>query len=385
MNIQMVDLAGQYQRLRREIDAAIGEVMQSCRFIRGPLVDDFDQALARYLGAPFVHGVGNGTDALQVAYMALDIGPGSEIITPAFTFIATAEAAALLGATVVFADIDPQTFNLDPACLEPLITSATKAIVPVHLYGQSADMDPIMEVAGRHGIPVIEDNAQSIGATYRGRRTGTFGDAATLSFFPSKNLGAFGDGGAVVTCHAALYERVTMITNHGGRHKYYNEVVGINSRLDALQAAILRVKLRHLDAFNQARREAAARYDTLLADVAEIAVPIERSYGTHVYHQYTVRAKARDALAAHLRTNGIPCGIYYPVPLSRQPVFRERGARQGPLPATEQATQEVLSLPMHTELTLSQQQHVAVTIRGFYAGRTTAAPRKAENVAASHV
>ena len=341
------------------------------------MVDDFNHALARYLGVPFAHGVGNGTDALQIAYMALGIGPGDEIITPAFTFIATAETAALVGATVVFADIDPQTFNLDPFQVEALITPRTKAIVPVHLYGQSADMNPMLQIADRFGIPVIEDNAQSIGATFRGRRTGSFGTAATLSFFPSKNLGAYGDGGAIVTHDAALHERVKMITNHGGRHKYYNEVVGVNSRLDALQAAILRVKLRHLESFNEARRTAAERYNALLANVEEIVTPHEASYGRHVYHQYTVRAVHRDALAAHLKASGIPCGLYYPVPLHRQPVFQQHGARSGPLPETERAADEVLSLPMHTELTLVEQKYIVDAIQEFYTRRQTHSPQPA--------
>ena len=367
MNIQMVDLQGQYRRLKREIDQAIGEVLRTARYIRGPVVEDFNVALAQYLGVRFAHGVGNGTDALQIAFMALDIGPGDEIITPAFTFIATAEAAAIVGATVVFADIDPDSFNLDPDHVEALITPRTRAIVPVHLFGQSADLDTLLRIAARHDVEVIEDNAQSIGATYRGRRTGSVGTIATLSFFPSKNLGAYGDGGAVATNDAALHEKMKMITNHGGRHKYYNEIVGMNSRLDALQAAILRVKLNHLESFNEARRAAARRYDALLADIDGIVTPREVDFGRHVYHQYTVRAARRDALAAHLKASGIPSGIYYPVPLHRQPVFQHGGTRSGPLPHTERAAAEVLSLPMHTELTAQQQEHVAQAIRGFYA------------------
>ena len=381
MKVRMVDLQGQYQRLKTEIDEAIDEVLHTCRFIRGPEVDEFNHALAKYLGVPHAHGVGNGTDALHIAYMALGIGPGDEIITPAFTFIATAEAAALVGATVVFADIDPQTFNLDPGRVEALITPRTKAIVPVHLYGQSADMDPILQVADRYGIPVIEDNAQAIGATYRGRRTGSLGKAAILSFFPSKNLGAFGDGGAVATRDAALHKGMKMITNHGGQHKYYNEVVGVNSRLDALQAAILRVKLRHLQSFNQARRAAAKHYDALFAGVDEIVTPLEAPYGRHVYHQYTVRAASRDALAKYLKASGIPYGIYYPVPLHRQPVFQHGGVRSGPLPETERAAGEVLSLPMHTELTLPEQEYVADAVKAFYARPNVPSPQLAASAA----
>jgi len=363
----MVDLLGQYHRLKAEINKAIAEVLETARFIRGPVVDAFDQALAQYLDVSHVHGVGNGTDALQIAYMALDIGPGDEIITPAFTFIATAEAAAMVGATIVFADIDPLTYNLDPEQVAALITPRTKAIVPVHLYGQSADMDPILEMATRHNLAVIEDNAQAIGATYKGRKTGSLGTVGTFSFFPSKNLGAYGDGGAVSSNDTALYERMKMITNHGGRHKYFNEVVGMNSRLDAVQAAILRVKLRHLDSFAKARRSAARRYNTHLSGLDAVVTPHEAPFGRHVYHQYTVRATQRDELAKHLRENNIPCGIYYPVPLHRQPVFAHGGSRSGTMIETDRAAKEVLSLPMHTELTAETQEYVVDAIKGFYA------------------
>ena len=269
----MVDLRGQYLAIQEEIDAALQEVLTTTQFTKGPFVGKFERDLAGYLEGPYALGVGNGTDALQIALMALDVGPGDEVITSAFTFIATAEAAALLGAQPVFADIDPQTFNLDPARIERLITPRTKAVVPVHLFGQPADMDPILEIAGRHGLSVIEDNAQAVGARYKGQRTGFLGDAGCLSFFPSKNLGAFGDGGAVLAQEAALYERMKMIANHGSRKKYYNELVGINSRLDGLQAAILRVKLRHLDAYTEARRAAADRYDRLFQDAEPLTTP----------------------------------------------------------------------------------------------------------------
>ena len=368
MDIQMVDLRGQYLAIKEEIDDAVAEVLGSTRFIRGPVVGKLECELAGYLDGSYALGVGNGTDALQIAYMALGIGPGDEVITPAFTFIATAEAAALLGATPVFADIDPQTFNLDPDRVEELITPRTKAIVPVHLFGQSADMDPFLEIGQRHGLPIIEDNAQAIGATYKGRKMGFLGHVGTLSFFPSKNLGAYGDGGAVLTNDEGLYERMKMITNHGGRHKYYNEIVGINSRLDALQAAILCVKLRHLDAFIEARRQAADRYDALFADSTYITTPHRAPYARHTFHQYTLRIAqdapgGRDAVQAHLKAKGIPHGVYYPVPLHRLPVFAEPGAmRCGPLPETESAAAEVISLPMHTELTAAQQEYIAEAV-----------------------
>ncbi len=377
MDIQMVDLRGQYLALKDEIDAAIAEVLASTRFIKGPIVGQLENELAAYLDGSYVLGVGNGTDALQIALMALGIGPGDEVITASFTFIATAEAAALLGATPVFADIDPQTFNLDPAKIEALVSPRTKAIVPVNLFGQAADMDPIMEIAERHGLYVVEDNAQAIGASYKGRPTGFFGHVGTLSFFPSKNLGAYGDGGAVLTNDAALYERMKMITNHGGRHKYYNEIVGVNSRLDALQAAILRVKLRHLDAFVEARREAADRYDARFAGHGSITTPYRAPYNRHAFHQYTLRINqqvpgGRDALAAHLKVKGIPHGIYYPVPLHQLPVFAEAGAaRQGVMTETEGAAAEVVSLPMHTELTIEQQEYIAEAVLEFVEPRAT--------------
>ena len=372
----MVDLRGQYLALKEEIDAAIAEVLHSTRFIRGPLVGELEGELAEYLGGTYALGVANGTDALQITLMALGIGPGDEVITPSFTFIATAEAAALLGATPVFVDIDPQTFNVDPTKIEALISPRTKAIVPVHLFGQTADLDPILEIAERHGLSVIEDNAQAIGATYKGRKIGFLGHAGTLSFFPSKNLGAYGDGGAVLTNDEALYERMKMITNHGGRHKYYNEIVGVNSRLDALQAAILRVKLRHLETFIEARRRAADRYDALFAGSEAITTPHQAPYGRHVFHQYTLRIAqdapgGRDALAAYLKAKGIPHGIYYPVPLHQLPVFTDAVAmRQGDMTETECAAAEVISLPMHTELTADQQEYIAEAVLDFVEQRT---------------
>lgn len=370
MHLEMVDLRGQYLAIKDEIDAAIQEVLDSTQFIRGDVVARFEAELAAYLGGPHALGVANGTDALQIAFMALGIGPGDEVITSAFTFVATAEAAALLGAVPVFADIDPRTFNLDPSKVEALITPRTKAIVPVHLFGQPADMDPILAVARRHGLAVVEDNAQAIGAAYKGRKTGYLGDVGTLSFFPSKNLGAYGDAGAVQTGDAALYERMKMISNHGSRRKYYNEVVGVNSRLDTLQAAILRVKLRHLDAYARARREAADRYDALFAGHEPITTPYRDPSGEHVFHQYTIRVSAavpggRDALAEHLKARGIPHMVYYPVPLHRLPIFAEGGARWGDLAETERAAAEVLSLPMHTELTAEQQEYVAAAVLEF--------------------
>ena len=375
----MVDLRGQYLAIKDEIDAAIQAEIDGTRFIKGPMVGQFECKLAGHLDGTYAIGVGNGTDALQIALMALDLQPGDEVITTAFTFIATGEVAALLKATPVFADIDPQTFNIDPAKIEELITPKTKAIVPVHLFGQPADMDPIMEIAERHGIPVIEDNAQGIGSTYKGRKTGYIGHIGTLSFFPSKNLGAYGDGGAVLTNDADLYEKMKMIANHGGRRKYYNEIVGVNSRLDTIQAAILKTKLAHLDAYNDARRTAADRYDALFADHPHITTPYRDPNGLHVFHQYTLRISqevpgGRDALAAHLKEQGIPFGIYYPVALHQLPVFTDEvPMRHGDMTETERAGAEVISLPMHTELTAEQQQYIASTVLDFVEHATESA------------
>ncbi len=354
----MVDLRGQYLRIKNEIDSAVAQVMDSAQFIRGPFVSRFEDALAEYTNTKYAIGVANGTDALQIAYMALGIGPGDEIITPSFTFIATAEAAALLGAEPVFADINPDTYCLDPVSVEACITPRTKAIVPVHLFGQSADMDPINALAKKHNLAVIEDNAQAIGALYKDVPTGGIGTMATCSFFPSKNLGAYGDGGAILTSDPELEAQSRMITNHGGRHKYHNEVVGINSRLDALQAAILDVKLRHLESFTERRRTAASYYHALFENVDEIVCPHEAPFQRHVYHQYVIRVKMRAELIQSLTGSGIPYGIYYPVPLHKQPVF-STSPKQTSLPETEQACDEVLALPMHTELKPDQQEFIA--------------------------
>ncbi|MFT4603786.1 MAG: UDP-2-acetamido-2-deoxy-ribo-hexuluronate aminotransferase [Rhodothermales bacterium] len=365
--LQMVDLRTQYQAIKEEVDTALQDVLDQTAFIRGPVVDEFECSLAGYLDIPFVHGVANGTDALQVAMMALGIGPGDEVITTAFTFVATAEAAALLGAVPVFVDIDPDTYNIDPGCIEALITEQTKAIVPVHIFGQPADMDPILEIAKRHGLAVIEDNAQGVGSTYKGQKTGGLGTCGTLSFFPSKNLGCYGDGGAVLTQDEALYHRMKLIANHGSARKYHNEVVGVNSRLDGMQAAVLKVKLKHLDAYTAARVAAADRYDRLFAGNPAVVVPHRDPKGTHVFHQYTLRIKGgrRDALAVHLKDLGIPHAVYYPVPLQRLPVYADGAARWGDLTHTNQAAAEVISLPMHTELDHEQQGYLAGIVNEF--------------------
>lgn len=363
-NIQMVDLRGQYLAIKEELDTAIQGVLDATNFIKGAPVAEFESELAAYLEGDYALGCGNGTDALQLAFMALGLGAGDEIITPAFTFVATAEAAAVIGAVPVFAEIDPQTFNMDPAKIEALITPRTRAIVPVHLFGQPADLDPIMEIANRYGLYVVEDCAQAVGARYKGRRVGYTGHFGTLSFFPSKNLGAYGDGGAVLSNDEALIQRARMIANHGSKKKYFNEMVGINSRLDTLQAAILRVKLKHLDQYIAARKQAAAIYDELFAGHEEIVTPYTAPNTEHVFHQYTLRVQNRDAVATHLKSLNIPCAVYYPVPLYGLPVYKELTA-PGALPETEKACAEVISLPMHTELTQEQQAYIASNMLSF--------------------
>ncbi len=356
--IQMVDVVGQYQKIKPEIDAAIQRVMNSGQYILGKEVSEFENEIAAYLGVRHAIGCASGTDALQAAMMALGVQPGDEVITTPFTFVATTETIVLLGAKPVYVDIDPQTFNLDPAGIELAITKKTKAIIPVHLYGQAVDMDPLIAVANKYGIPIIEDMCQAIGTEYKGKKVGGLGTIGCLSFFPSKNLGAFGDGGMLVTNDVALAERLRMIVAHGSRVRYKHEILGVNSRLDTLQAAMLRVKLKYLDRWIEARRTAAVLYNKLFQDSA-VVTPFEAAYGKHVFHQYTVRLKNRDIVAQHLLEKKIPYGIYYPIPLHLQEAYRSVSICPEPLPATEQAVREVLSLPMHTELDADQQRYIA--------------------------
>lgn len=367
MVIQMVDVVGQYKKIKTEIDSAIQKVVESGQYILGPEVREFELAAAKYLGVRHAIGCASGTDALQVAMMAIDIKPGDEIITTPFTFVATTETIALLGAKPVYVDIDPETFNINAALLKGAITKKTKAIIPVHLYGLAADMDPIMDVSRAHGLPVIEDAAQAMGADYKGTKVGGIGLMGAISFFPSKNLGAFGDAGMVVTNDDAIAEKLRMIIIHGSKIRYKHEILGVNSRLDSIQAAVLRVKLRYLDQWRDARRAAARRYNELFK-WKNVTTPVEASFGTHIYHQYTVRLKNRDAVAAALAEQKIPHGIYYPIPLHLQEAFRQAGVGEGAFPVTEQACREVISLPMHTELTDEQQSHVVSAILAKAAG-----------------
>ncbi len=357
MNLQMVDLVAQYRKIKQEVDEAIHRVLDSGQFVLGKEVGEFESAVARYLGVQHAIGCASGTDALQVAMMALGIGPGDEILTTPFTFVATTETIVLLGAKPVYVDIELGAYNIDPSKIEAAITKRTKAIIPVHLYGHPCDMDPIMNLAERRGISVIEDSAQAMGAEYKGRRVSGIGTVGCISFFPSKNLGAFGDAGMVVTNDAALAEKVRMIIVHGSRVRYKHEVIGVNSRLDTLQAAILNVKLKYLDEWHEARRRATRTYNKLLAS-ADVVRPHEAPFARHIYHQYTLRVKNRDAVAAHLAQHKIPHAIYYPIPLHLQTAFQNVGRPKGTFPIAEKASDEVLSLPMHTELTDEQQKYI---------------------------
>lgn len=368
----MVDLAGQYRRIKDEIDQAILDTVASTAYIRGPQVRAFEEALADYLGVRHVIGVANGTDALQLALMALDLEPGAEVIVPAFTFIATAEVVALLGLTPVMADVDADTFNMTADTIEAVLTPRTRAIMPVHLFGQSCDMEPILALAEKHGLYVVEDNAQAIGAEYTfsdgtRKKTGTMGHIGCTSFFPSKNLGCFGDGGACFTDDDHLADRIRVLANHGMKRRYYHDEIGINSRLDSIQAAILSVKLRYLDQYNDARRLAADHYDALFAERQDIRTPVRHPRSTHVFHQYTLKVPAdrRDALLDHLRQKNIGCNVYYPVPLYRQQAFARWFVGQT-LPVTEQLTHEVISLPIHTEMTPELVGRIANEVLGFF-------------------
>ncbi len=365
MKLQMVDVVGQYQKMKTEIDAAIHKVIDSGQFVLGKEVGEFECKVAGYLGMRYAVGCASGTDALQVAMMALGIGPGDEVITTPFTFVATTETIALLGAKPVYVDIDPKTFNIDPARIEQAITSKTKAILPVHLYGQPADMDAIVAIAKKHNLKVIEDAAQALGASYKGKKVCSFGDVGCISFFPSKNLGAFGDAGMVVTNDQALGEKMRMIIVHGSKERYHHEILGVNSRLDTLQAVVLAVKLPYLEAWNASRRRFAAMYNELLSGTPT-TLPEVSPLSQHIFHQYTIRAPKRDALADHLKEKNIPHGIYYPIPLHLQKAFVMAGNKKGDFPITEKAADEVLSLPMHTELTEEQLVYITNAIKEFY-------------------
>lgn len=364
----MLDLSEQYLSMKEEIITKLDEVMSSSRFILGDNVKKLEGDVAKYSNVGHGIGVGNGSDAIHIALQAAGVGKGDEVITTAFTFFATGGAIARLDATPVFVDIDPITFNIDPAKIEAAINEKTKAIIPVHLYGQMADMEAIKDIADKYNLVVVEDAAQAIGAKQNGKSVGELGTAAAYSFFPTKNLGAYGDGGMIVTNDEQLAENARVIRVHGSKPKYYHNVLGYNSRLDELQAAILNVKFPHLDDWSRARRERASYYteklNEELSDV--ITTPVEKEGYYHVYHQYTLRVSNRDKLQAYLKEQGIATMIYYPLPLHIQPVFKDLGYSEGDLPETEKATKEALSLPMYPELKREDQDYVIAKILEFY-------------------
>lgn len=367
--VPFVDLVAQYQTIKPEVDAAIGEVLATAGFILGPKVDAFEKAFAEFSGARFGIGVSNGLDALRVAMSALDIGPGHEVILPANTYIATAFAVSAVGARPVLVDCDEGTYNIDAGAVASVISPRTKAIMPVHLTGQAADMDAILEIAERHGLPVIEDAAQAHGTLHQGRPCGSMGRMGCFSFYPGKNLGAYGDAGLVTTSDPALDERLRRIRNYGQRAKYEHVEAGLNARLDALQAAVLSVKLRHLRGWNEARAQHAKRYRELLGGVGDIVMQTESSYSTHIYHIFAIQTERRDALQKHLEQGGVQTVIHYPVPIHLQEAYRWLGYTPGAFPRTERLARRLLSLPMFPELTEAQIESVAARVRSFYDGR----------------
>ncbi|WP_277115589.1 DegT/DnrJ/EryC1/StrS family aminotransferase [Chryseobacterium sp.] len=373
MKIQMVDLKGQYLKIKEEVDAGIQECIDNTAFINGPAVKEFQNDFEKYLGVKHVIPCANGTDALQIAMMALDLQPGDEIICPAFTYVATAEVIGLLGLKPVMVDVNEDTFDIQLDGLEKYLTSKTKAIVPVHLYGQSADMEKILEFAERHNLFVIEDNAQAIGSDYTFsdgtvKKAGTIGHIGCTSFFPSKNLGCYGDGGALMTNDDELASKIRMIANHGQEKKYYHKVLGCNSRLDTIQAAVLKVKLKHLDEYSAARNRMADYYDTNLAGIAEIQTPKRAVNSTHVFHQYTLRLKngKRDELQKYLAEKNIPSMVYYPLPLYKQEAFLQYVEEGFSLPVTEQLCTEVISLPVHTEFDQEVLDVIITEIKNYF-------------------
>ena len=369
--IPMVDLVGQYQQIKEEINISINEVLESAHFIKGPKVAQFEKDLGAYLKIDHVISCANGTDALQIALMALELKEGDEVIVPSFTYVATAEVIALLKLTPVMVEVDPDTFNTTAEIIKKAITKKTKVIVPVHLFGQCSDMEDIMTLAAEKGIYVIEDNAQAIGADYtfkngQTKKSGTIGHIGCTSFFPSKNLGCYGDGGAIYTNDDALGEKIRMIANHGQKKKYHHSIIGVNSRLDAIQAAVLNVKLKYLNKYSEARRKIAERYDRALGDIAELQTPAYQHNSTHVFHQYTLQVKKgeRDKLRDYLSSHNISSMIYYPVPLYRQEAFQEYFTAQHPV--TERLCSSVLSLPIHTEMNDETQDSIIQAIKSYF-------------------
>jgi UDP-2-acetamido-2-deoxy-ribo-hexuluronate aminotransferase len=371
-NIQMVDLKNQYLKIKREIDDAINNCVESSQFINGPAVGEFQNSLQSYLNVKHVIPCANGTDSLQIAMMALDLKPGDEVICPAFTYVATAEVIGLLGLIPVMVDVDPNTFNVTAEIIEQAITIKTKAIVPVHLYGQSCDMEPIINLAKKHKLFIIEDNAQAIGSEYifsdgTRAKTGTMGDIGSISFFPSKNLGCFGDGGALTTNNDELASKMRMIANHGQEVKYFHKVLGCNSRLDTIQAAVLNVKIKKLNDYIRSRNEMANYYDNNLSNNSKIQIPVRQKNSTHVFHQYTLKIKdgARNNLQKFLDSNKIPSMIYYPFPLYKQPAFKNYVKQDFQISNVENLCNEVISIPIHTEINLDHMRFICDKINQF--------------------
>ncbi|OQX96622.1 hypothetical protein B6I21_00490 [candidate division KSB1 bacterium 4572_119] len=363
MQVPFVDLKTQYQSIKTEVNKEILSVIESCAFVKGPAVKKFEQDFASYCNAKYCVGVGNGSDALYLAMRAMDIGAGDEVITTPNTFIATSESISQTGAKVVLVDINPQTYNIDVNKIEEKITSKTKALLPVHLFGQPADMDPILAIAKKHNLLVIEDCAQAHGATYKSKRVGSFGDAACFSFYPGKNLGAYGDAGAVVTNDEKLAEKVAMISDHGSLQKYVHQMEGVNSRLDSVQAAVLNVKLKYIDQWNASRLKNAHTYNELLKDVAGVITPYELEGTKPVYHLYVIQVENREELGKKLSEKGIGNGIHYPFSLHQMPAYEYLGLKQGSYPVAEEFSQKIISLPMYPELTESMIEYVCETIQ----------------------
>jgi dTDP-4-amino-4,6-dideoxygalactose transaminase len=366
MKVPLLDLKAQYLQIKDEIDVAIDNVLNHCRFIMGPEVAELEKKLADYCNSRYAVGVASGTDALLLSLRACGVGAGDEVLTTGFSFFATAGVIARLGAIPVFCDIDEKTFNINPALVEAKITSKTKAIMPVHLYGQVAEMDPIMEIAKSHNLPVVEDAAQAIGAKYHGRAAGSFGDAAGFSFFPTKNLGAYGDGGFAATSSEQLDDKLRKLRVHGAKPKYYHSIVGYNSRLDTMQAAVLLVKLKYLNSWHEKRREKARIYNEGFKDLAEVQIPFAHDYNYHIYHQYTLIVEDRKKLHNHLKEKEIGFETYYPLPLHLQECFKDLGYKKGDLPVSEKLADKVISLPVYPEMGEDQQAYVIETVRKFY-------------------
>lgn len=362
MKVPFLDLNAQYESIKDEIDEAIRQVIGSCSFAGGPFVEKFEKEFAQFCGCEYAVGVGSGTEALWLSLLALGIGPGDEVITVPNTFIATAEAISLCGATPVFVDIDEETYNMDVFKLEYAITNDTKAIIPVHLFGQMADMDPIMEIAKKYEFFVIEDACQAHGAEYRGKKAGTIGDVGCFSFYPGKNLGAYGDAGALITNNPEVFEKTRKLRDHGQSKKYYHDVIGWNSRMDGLQGAVLSIKLKYLNGWNESRRNNAMLYNALLSETVNAITPVEKEYARHVFHIYALRIKNRDALINKLSAKNIFAGIHYPIPVHRQAAYHDLPKTNGALPKAEKCANEFISLPMFPELSNEQIVYVAQTI-----------------------